>query len=95
MRMTTYTLPHSDDLAYASCIPLGLIVQPFAEPQPGEQPVPLADCSEFGPPRCSHCRGYINPWCRFQDGGQKFVCNLCGGVTDGAWRASFGEHHLM
>lgn len=83
MRATTYTFPQSDDLATASHIPLGIIIQPFAEPQPGEQPVPVADFSEHGPPRCQSCRGYINPWCRFQDGGQKFVCNLCGGATDG------------
>ncbi|ODN77810.1 hypothetical protein L202_04933, partial [Cryptococcus amylolentus CBS 6039] len=33
---------------------------------------------EEGPPRCDQCRGYINPWVRFIDGGRKWSCNLCG-----------------
>ncbi|GMK56207.1 hypothetical protein CspeluHIS016_0300470 [Cutaneotrichosporon spelunceum] len=33
---------------------------------------------DIGPPRCDKCRGYINPWVRFIDGGRKWVCNLCG-----------------
>lgn len=82
LRLTTYALPHSDDLAVASQIPLGMVVQPFAELRPEEGEVPLVDFGENGPPRCDHCRGYINPWCQFVLGGQKFVCNLCGGTSD-------------
>lgn len=33
---------------------------------------------DVGPPRCDRCRGYINPWVRFIDGGRKWTCNLCG-----------------
>ncbi|KAM0748281.1 hypothetical protein T439DRAFT_291785 [Meredithblackwellia eburnea MCA 4105] len=82
VRMTTYNLPHTDDLALASQLPLGLVIQPFAPLKPEEQPVPVVDFSATGPPRCQRCRGYINAWCLFVDGGQKFICNLCGGSTD-------------
>jgi protein transport protein SEC24 len=82
IRLTTYALPHSDDLAVAAQLPLGMIVQPFAELKPEESPVPVVDFGEVGPPRCDHCRGYINPWCQFVNGGQRFLCNLCGGTSE-------------
>ncbi|OXM76086.1 protein transporter SEC24 [Cryptococcus neoformans Bt63] len=37
---------------------------------------------EQGLPRCDKCRGYINPWIRFVDGGRKWTCNLCGGLNE-------------
>lgn len=81
--MTTYNLPTSDDLALASQLPLGLIVQPFAALRPEEGSIPVVDFGESGPPRCERCRGYINPWCTFVEGGQKYICNLCGASTQG------------
>lgn len=83
MRMTTYNLPHSDDLAHASQLPLGLVVQPFAQLREEEGQVPVVDFQQDGPPRCQRCRGYINPWCLFVEGGQKFICNLCSATSDG------------
>lgn len=88
VRMTTYNLPHTDDLAIASQLPLGLVIQPFAPLRSEEGTVPVVDFGDVGPPRCQRCRGYINAWCMFVDGGQKFICNLCGGSTDGAFLAS-------
>lgn len=82
--MTTYSLPHTDDLAIASQLPLGLVVQPFAQLREEEGVVPVVEFGESGPPRCQRCRGYINAWCLFVDGGQKFICNLCGASTEGA-----------
>jgi protein transport protein SEC24 len=81
MRLTTYALPTTDDLANAAHIPLGLVIQPLAPLKPEEGEVPVVDFGESGPPRCAQCRGYINPWCVFIDGGQKFICNLCGAAT--------------
>jgi len=83
IRMTTYALPTTDDLAQAAQIPIGMIIQPFAKPAPGEEEVQCVDFGEMGPPRCKDCRAYINPWCVFMEGGQKFACNLCGSVTEG------------
>ncbi|GAA6061825.1 hypothetical protein JCM10212_001131 [Sporobolomyces blumeae] len=82
LRVTTYNLPLSDDLAVASQLPLGLVVQPFAQLRPEEGSIPVVDFGESGPPRCERCRGYINPWCVFVEGGQKFICNLCGAATE-------------
>ncbi|GAA6041073.1 hypothetical protein JCM8097_004706 [Rhodosporidiobolus ruineniae] len=81
IRMTTYALPTTDDLALASQLPLGMVVQPFAQLRPEEGQIPVVDFGETGPPRCERCRGYVNPWCVFVEGGQKFVCNLCGAQT--------------
>lgn len=79
MRSSTYIYPATDDMAQAASFPLGLVIQPFAEPRPGEHAVPLADFTAIGgPPRCNDCRAYLNVWCHFIQGGQKFVCNLCG-----------------
>lgn len=88
MRLTTYNLPATDDLASLSHLPMGLLLQPFATPltEQGEEPVYTVDFSQSAPPRCKRCRGYINPWCMFIEAGQKFVCNLCGTATEGEQR---------
>lgn len=83
MRASTYILPTTDDLAQSSHIPLGFVVQPFAPATPGEHSVPVADFTQIGgPPRCNDCRAYINPWCVFRDGGNRFECNLCGSLDN-------------
>ena len=85
MRLTTYNIPATDELAQTSHLPVGLVIQPFATPvlDKGEDPVYTVDFSETAPPRCKRCRGYINPWCLFIEAGQKFVCNLCGSASEG------------
>lgn len=94
MRFSTYNLPTTDDLANLARMPLAIIVQPFAQPRTevGEEPVYTVDFSQSGPPRCKRCRGYINPWCNFVEGGQKFICNLCGNSSEGVYRCSKLRH---
>ncbi|CAO1626197.1 unnamed protein product [Parajaminaea phylloscopi] len=82
MRLTTYSMPFSEELANTAQLPLAVNVQPLAQLRADEDPVPVIDCGPSGPPRCKRCRGYINPWVIFVEGGQKWVCNLCGTPTE-------------
>lgn len=88
MRPTLTHIPSSSSLLDTSQLPFGVILQPFAPARYDEEPIPLveefaeeADTQETvstpGPPRCIQCRGYINPWCKWVDGGQRWQCNLC------------------
>ncbi|TIB95370.1 hypothetical protein E3Q17_04308 [Wallemia mellicola] len=78
MRLTSYALPSTHDLAKACQLPLGLVLDPFND-RPSSQ-IPSIDSftsAEGGPPRCAGCRGYINPSVKFTNGGKYWLCNLC------------------
>ena len=76
-RLTLNNIPsHSEALA-ASGLPLGIVLQPLAPLQEGEEKIPVLDFGESGPPRCPRCRSYINPFMTFRSGGNKLVCNMC------------------
>ncbi|KAL9054192.1 MAG: hypothetical protein Q9162_004300 [Coniocarpon cinnabarinum] len=76
-RLTLNNIPTTSEALNSTSIPLGLILQPLAPQQDGEQPVPVVDFGDQGPPRCRRCRTYINPFMVFRSGGNKFVCNMC------------------
>ena len=76
-RLTLNSIPSSSDALAQTALPLGLVLQPFAPQAEGEQPIPVLDFQEAGPPRCRRCRAYINPFMQFKAGGNKFVCNMC------------------
>ncbi|KAF1985778.1 hypothetical protein K402DRAFT_394384 [Aulographum hederae CBS 113979] len=77
VRLSLNTIPSSQDALSTTGLPLGMILQPLAPLQEGEQEIPVLDFGETGPPRCRRCRAYINPFMQFSSGGNKFVCNLC------------------
>ncbi|KAI8147373.1 Sec23/Sec24 trunk domain-containing protein [Fennellomyces sp. T-0311] len=78
MRATVKEIPSNSDLIRDSHLPFGLCVQPLADLHPDEEPIPVATTTNpDGPVRCTRCKAYINPACRFTDGGRKFTCNLC------------------
>ncbi|KAF2134420.1 Sec23/Sec24 family protein-like protein [Dothidotthia symphoricarpi CBS 119687] len=81
-RLTLNSIPVSAEALAATALPLGLVLQPLAALQEGEQPVPVLDFGETGPPRCRRCRAYINPFMQFKAGGNKFVCNMCNFPND-------------
>ena len=76
-RLTLNNIPSSADALATTSLPLGLVLQPLAPLQEGEQPIPVLDFGDIGPPRCRRCRAYINPFMTFKSGGNKFICNMC------------------
>ena len=83
MRSTVMNAPLEQSMQNTSQIPFGFIVQPFAEPYPHEYEeelqgqIPYVDYGDEGPFRCYRCKGYVNPFMEFVDGGTKAQCNLC------------------
>lgn len=76
-RLTLNNIPASQDALNSTSIPLGLVLQPLAPRQDGEQEIPVIDFGDTGPPRCRRCRAYVNPFMPFRSGGNRFVCNMC------------------
>lgn len=76
-RLTLNNIPTTSDFLGSTGLPLGMVLQPLALLDPGEQPIPVLDFGDIGPPRCRRCRAYINPFMTFKSGGNKFVCNMC------------------
>ncbi|KAF2753789.1 Sec23/Sec24 family protein-like protein [Pseudovirgaria hyperparasitica] len=81
-RLTMNNIPANGEALNSTHLPLGLILQPLAPLQEGEQPIPVLDFGDTGPPRCRRCRAYINPFMPFRNGGNKFVCNMCTFAND-------------
>lgn len=81
-RLTLNKIPSTSESLTSTALPLGMILQPLAPLQDGEQQVPVLDFGDAGPPRCRRCRTYINPFMTFRSGGNKLVCNMCNFPND-------------
>lgn len=83
MRTVTNSIPRNKELADVAALPLGLVVQPLAALSREEDPIQAVDHGPDGPVRCTRCKAYINPWCIFIQGGNRFMCNICGHSSEG------------
>ena len=77
MRLTTNQIAHEQELIDTTKLSIGAIIQPLAPLGDGEEAVPVIDYAT-GPVRCGRCMAYVNPFFQFVDGGNSFVCSICG-----------------
>lgn len=79
MRITTCAPPISREVQEKVGIPVAIVATPFASPENGEEEVPMTVMDNGqAPPRCTRCRGYINPSVQWLNNGNSWGCNLCG-----------------
>lgn len=79
VRPSVSKVPSSASLKQKAHIPVGLVFQPLASPPPGYPEVPTVSFGSSGVlVRCKPCRTYINPFVRWEAGGRRWICNMCG-----------------
>ncbi|KAG8349062.1 putative protein transport protein Sec24A [Trypanosoma vivax] len=78
-RPTFQTIPSTSQLADTLKLPLGISLQPFAEPHPVEVDFATVGCRII---RCRKCSGYINPYSIFCENGRRWQCILCTSLNE-------------
>ena len=48
-----------------------------------------------GPTRCNRCKAYMNPFCRFVDGGRQYVCPICQCSNEGRQKRNVHVHVFL
>ncbi|KAH7648030.1 hypothetical protein FG379_000813 [Cryptosporidium bovis] len=79
VRPSVSKVPSSASLKQKAHIPIGLVFQPLASPPPGYPEVPTVSFGSSGVlVRCKPCRTYMNPFVKWEAGGRRWICNMCG-----------------
>lgn len=79
VRSTIAKLPDTFSAKQKLSVPMGIIIQPLAQPTPEEGEVPSVNFGAVGTiVRCKSCRTYINPFIQWEANGRRWQCNLCG-----------------
>ncbi|CAI9088644.1 OLC1v1023039C4 [Oldenlandia corymbosa var. corymbosa] len=79
LRLTTYAMPNSHDLASRWHFPLGAVICPLSEaPHEEAAIVQLLTTSILC---CKICGAYMNPYITFMDGGRQWQCNMCASLN--------------
>jgi len=83
IRTTSDKLPANQGILKEASFPIGMILNPYCN---YEAELPLINYGEKEIPRCASasCRAYINPFIKWIEGGEKWICNICGYINDTA-----------
>nr|CAH8862866.1 unnamed protein product [Trichobilharzia regenti] len=82
IRSSLYAVPTSADLLKTVGVPFSLTISPFAGQHKDDMHIVISDMGPQGPVRCIRCKAYMNPFMNFIDGGRRFQCPLCNGLTE-------------
>ena len=76
---TTFNVfPSNSNLITKCNLPLGLSISPMSNES--NVNIPVIDYNPKKIPRCpnTQCRAYLNPFVKFIEGGERWICNFCG-----------------
>ena len=55
---------------------MAIVLKPYGELPSGEE-IPSTSFNQQPIVRCKDCRAYVNPFVKFIDNGQRWICNYC------------------
>ena len=78
---TTNIFPSNIETLNKLSLPISLSLCPMKNTG---MELPLINYGENNIPRCPnrYCRAYLNPFAKFIEGGEKWICNLCGQINN-------------
>ena len=80
---TSEIIPSDDKTLSQLNIPIGISISPLNNTFPDDD-IPLIDYGSNNIPRCKNqnCCAYLNPFIKFIENGEKWICNFCGEIND-------------
>ena len=78
---TTNIFPSNTETLNQLSLPISISLCPLKNTG---MEIPLVDYGENNIPRCPNhnCRAYLNPFVKFINGGEKWICNICGQINN-------------